>query len=406
MIGDFLSHYSNFSFNLTTHIRAKRFADSLLKVVERSAGFFCGDCSCSLTSEEVLEYLKSPIGDIKVPLRWEEIPFTTRDSLRQSLTLLPNHLRLSGAVKETSGTTSAPLPVLYSEFFDCLDAVAISPWFLAAAKLHSDHRPVRVLAIKNGRQRNVVALEPWLGGGMILKVGVDERDPESFRRLMLLMEELNPEILISKPTIFEALLLNLYKRRPQKVFPQLLVSSGQIIDSQKRLELSAMLNAPLLDVYATTELGLAGYRCSTCHKFHFDNSKCLIEVDNDRVLATMVLNNLMPIIKYHVEDICLSADQCTSGLPGFDLLSAKPSQFIPLQGCIGIDIGRFQIGRSLNSVVSSINTVVLNNKIDIRIKIIGPATPTQQSIIKLQQTICSLLPTPFSAIVSIESPLP
>lgn len=396
-VGDFLCALPEFTFNLANHIGSTFNAQKLLDSISRSNSFFKQDGSSALTREQVILSVFGVTKNVS-SADWKAIPTTDRDRLRANIdSILHRDDNSSSYIKVSSGTGGSPLKVPYSEFFNFLDSVAIAPWLLLAGGIHGqENRRIRAVSIKNGRQRRLVALEPWEGGGLIIKIGVDERNVDSLLSAIDILDFLDPEIIISKPSLYESILWAIRKKyRKQKFRPALLVSSGQSLPPVEASKIQAALNCPILDVYATTELGVVGYRCGVCNCFHFDESKCLIEESPFSILGTMILNDLLPIVKYKIPELKKSSMECITGRTGYGITRSKPSKFIILNNESAIDLGRFQIGRYLNRNIIDVQVTAQQNRLAIEV-ILSDARPcAPEDVALLRSFISSQIPSNF-----------
>src|SRR5262249_25423390 len=396
MIGQFLSAFPNFGFDLSTYVRATTYSNELMRSLRRSIRFFAGEKSTQLEIPEILEFATA-YGDGKIASNWNDVPPPNRDILRRSASDRMRSSSVAGYVKETSGTSGVPLQALYSEYFQFLNSVSIVPWLRAAAQINNSKRRVAALALRNARQRKIVGVEPWSDGRLLVKISLDERRSESFKEVIHLISKLEPEIIISKPTIFEALLWGIGQFSLRTTArPSLLVSSGQLLSHALVSELAATFQAPVLDVYATTELGPAAARCSACGSFHFDESKCFIEVKHGQIFVSMILNSLMPIIRHHMDDITQSGSDCPNGLRCFEPFRIKVGQFVPLSGDIALDVSRLKVGRTLGTTVERVEASVHRGCLTILVIVGDDYFPSQDAVSLLKRSIAQNVPSQFA----------
>jgi hypothetical protein len=405
MVGQFLAAFPRFSFDLATHIRATTHCDHLLRSLRRSALFFGGEKGVAVTPAEVLQFVRECSLTTEIAnLEWECLPFSGRERLSNYVSSIRNSESLFAFTKESSGTTGRPFLALYSEFFNFLSSVAIVPWFGAAGAADVGRSQVAAVSIRNARPRKIIAAEPWEGGRLLAKVSLDERTPNSLNALFDLLDSLAPDVIISKPTIFEALLWGLNRRaiRP-KHKPLLIVSSGQPLTKTLASALASELGGRVLDVYGTTELGLSAIRCSCCGALHFDESKCLVEIQSEgaQVVVSTILNDLMPIIKFRADDIRYLGSDCPNGLRSFEVTRLKPGQFLPLSATVGLDLGRLRVGKQLDTTVTSILASVQNSSIDIRVTVVESYIPSEEKTALLRQSIAHNVPKEFHVNCSI-----
>ena len=112
----------------------------------------------------------------------------------------------------------------------------------------------------------------------------------------------------------------------RQIGARLVFSSAEILNRAERQMISSAFGAELFDFYACTELGWLAWECKAHDGYHINADSVLLEfLDEDceavapgekgRVVGTSLINNVMPLIRYELEDIAVPADEaCSCGV--------------------------------------------------------------------------------------------
>jgi len=99
---------------------------------------------------------------------------------------------------------------------------------------------------------------------------------------------------------------------------------SEVLDPQTRLDAMAVFNAPVQDVYSTTEVGYIAIQCPKHEHLHVQSETLYVEVINEhgqpcapgeigRVLVTPLHNFAMPLIRYDIGDYAEVGEPCDCG---------------------------------------------------------------------------------------------
>jgi phenylacetate-CoA ligase len=233
-------------------------------------------------------------------------------------------------VKNTSGTTGRPVPILFDELSAYEHAVVASRRIAALhAPLVDPPTPgpfVTLAATEASDLAEEIWVDPWCG--FVVQVVVDEADPGTFRRLVALARELRPDVLTLKPT----LLTTLFEYQP---LPGLLAGavglvavSGSDFGPQARERSEERLGVPVSEAYGLTEFGLVAAECGARAGLHVDPEVLPEILDHDtgsllpasdlpltgELVLTGARNTAYPLTRYRTGDLTtLTGGACVCG---------------------------------------------------------------------------------------------
>ncbi|MGC4792172.1 phenylacetate--CoA ligase family protein [Micromonospora sp. DT178] len=277
-----------------------------------------------------------------------ELPTLTKPMLRRHPRPF-DHLAEPTAViytDKTSGTSGAPLDLAYSQQFMSqslyLEPIKI---MMRAGLTGLGTRPVlsAFLTDNPSRGSGLIVRNPLEGVGHTLVVHIDPNDPASLQRVGRLLEDLQPEVLSSKPNLFRMMLDRWGGRSPFVSYrPRLVVSGGAMLDDVLRHALGAALGSPVTSSYAISEAGYVGSECPH-GRMHLDLSvHNRFEVIDEygrpattgELVITTLANSCMPLVRYRMGDTVTLADGCRCGRPGPVLreLRGRSTQIFDLGG--------------------------------------------------------------------------
>jgi phenylacetate-coenzyme A ligase PaaK-like adenylate-forming protein len=269
----------------------------------------------------------------------EEIPFLTRDTLRSCGESLISR-RFEGARisrKITSGTSGMPVMIVQSEdeaystlHYD-LARVARLAGFPALERWESPY----VLAVTdNPNHKPFGTYNPLIDKWCRFEV-IDPLVPADVRVVLDLLEQLEPAVLVSRPSALRLLLdLAVTRGRQPAAMPLGVVSSGDSLHCDDLARLAAIFNARVSDLYAISECSGVASLCRESRRYHVHWEIALVEVvDPDtgmprqdeepgEIVVTDLRRRAMPIIRYRTGDFGRRAlTPCPCGRPGPTLLS-------------------------------------------------------------------------------------
>jgi phenylacetate-coenzyme A ligase PaaK-like adenylate-forming protein len=209
--------------------------------------------------------------------------------------------------KSTSATTG-PAVRCFWDAMTYFDFVLLSFRKIAlTARIAIGRTPILAAIVATGSHRPIqIYPDPLEKVGDIVKVMFDERSLVSGSALLSFLGVISPEIIASKPPLFEAILDCLDKpsiRRPQ---PAMVVSSGSMLSASLRARLHTAFQCEIVDAYTTTEFGLVGSECRFHNGFHVDTSRLFVETrvtrSTNELIISSISNSAMPLIRYALGD--------------------------------------------------------------------------------------------------------
>ncbi len=163
----------------------------------------------------------------------------------------------------------------------------------------------------------------------------------------ILMEQMNsfePELIIGYTSVLTGLATLKRNGHGSNVTPRVVISSGEVLDDYSRRYIQEAFEAPVVDLYATTEGGSIAFECLS-QEFHLNSDFVHVEIlDKDGAPATagafgsMVITRLYPggtpIIRYTgLNDIAALAEQhgtCGMQTPLLEQLEGRKKDAIIL----------------------------------------------------------------------------
>jgi phenylacetate-coenzyme A ligase PaaK-like adenylate-forming protein len=144
-----------------------------------------------------------------------------------------------------------------------------------------------------------------------------------------------PEVLISYPSVIRRLAEEQQSGR-LRIAPHKFSSCAETLTRDVRDLAAQVWNAPVLDVYASTETCVIGAECAFGTGLHVPEDLLIVEVVDahdrpvppgvvgDKVLVTVLFNRALPLIRYELSDLAAVATQrCACGRPHLRLASVR-----------------------------------------------------------------------------------
>lgn len=252
-------------------------------------------------------------------------------------------------VYSTSGTTGAPMPVLF-------EPVAQATWLpqletiLARDSIGLDGGSKRVsicLVCSQQETLTYASLSTYLHGAGVLKINLQPGNWSDPQDRVSFLEKYNPEILTGDPFSFLALLA----LKP-KIKPKALVSSAVALQAGVRERLAGYFACPVYDVYSLTECRMIA--CSSSNAIHQlirpelyleimhpERDQVLPEGERGEIVVSGGNNPFLPLLRYRTGDFAaLRHNQGKFEL--FDLLGRSPAIYLNERGEFvnNVDIAR------------------------------------------------------------------
>lgn len=248
--------------------------------------------------------------------------------------------------KKTSGSRGRRLTFYYSESF-YFEELLLSFKKIAIAAGVSVKDPFVACSLHSARHpQRFAAIDPLSPKGVYCRISVDERHPETLIEAWSVLNRVSPQIVVSKPSLWEAMLLA-QKQLDLRVAcrPLLAVSSGGVFPTRLREKVSGSLSCPVRDVYASTEFGIIAIECSA-GALHLDESSLYAEIDpsNSELLLSSYANDALPLLRYKTGDhVVLARTVCGCGRSSQQIAFRSPppsSDLLTQENLVMVDRSR------------------------------------------------------------------
>ena len=141
------------------------------------------------------------------------------------------------------------------------------------------------------------------------------------------LNDYQPEVLGTYPSFLRSLAEEQRAGR-LRIAPRMLRSVAETLTQDVRDLARAVWNAPVVNVYAATEIGVIGQECEQAAGMHLAEDLFVLEVVDEKnqpvpsgvqgakVLVTPLTNDALPVIRYELSDLVTMADgPCRCGSP-------------------------------------------------------------------------------------------
>ncbi len=256
----------------------------------------------------------------------DKLPLLTKEDLRKNFpdNLLPcdaNKSRYS--IVSTSGSTGQPTSI-YTDFFTIIKALMgflrelkeyEINWRKDKMSIIADLTPC---AIEEMYLRKGIPLK--LDNLQILHVG------EDVEKLAEKINEFKPKFLGGYPGVLRALAVLKRKGYGKNIEPEVMASSGAVLDEYTKKYIEEAFNAKIYDVYGSTEAGPIAFECRKGN-YHIHYDMVHVEILDDElkpveygkaghVVVTKLYGDATPIIRYNgLNDFVIPlAKKCNCGI--------------------------------------------------------------------------------------------
>ena len=208
--------------------------------------------------------------------------------------------------RETSGTTGKPV-ILYSDeltdlkrtYFPILKIIQ-----RANIRLENKNKLYSVFCTDQRGPHSFLA-NPLIDHKIHIRLSTQI---DSFH---FYFSKLEPEVLIMKPDLV-AIFLNQKIKIPQSV--KAILCSGASVSNELIEKVANTWNAPLINYYSTTELGLIASPCEYGRKHFFSEIETIGLTEEEELILSRLENKLMPLYRYNTGDIVkISKNACRCG---------------------------------------------------------------------------------------------
>ena len=238
-----------------------------------------------------------------------ELPLLTKQDLRRHFPngIVPEGFNIKKAhVVSTSGSTGQPVSI-YTDFFTIIKALM---GFVREIREYGiNWRKDRMTIIADLTPRAIE--EAYLVKGLplkfknmqILHVG------EDVEKLIEKIDAFRPKFIGGYPGVLRALAVLKRKGYGKNIEPEVMASSGAVLDDYTKKYIEEAFNARIFDVYGSTEGGPIAFECRKgSYHIHYDmvhlefldeNGKPVEYGKPGHIIVTKLYGNATPIIRYN-----------------------------------------------------------------------------------------------------------
>ncbi|MCJ7572019.1 MAG: hypothetical protein MUO82_09115 [Candidatus Thermoplasmatota archaeon] len=248
----------------------------------------------------------------------EKLPVITKEDIKK---YYPNGIISSKTKKEklleisTSGTTGKKLEI-YQDMYDVVQ------WFFNHIRVLREHE----INWRKDRLTIIADLAPHtIESGFIMRGLLGNLNSSFFRNMQWLNTNNKPDELIKEINHFKPDFLGGYtgmlghlallkeQGYGEKINPKVIASTGGVLDKNLRKLIEEVFNAPIFELYSTTETGIIAFQCRNGH-YHVMSDLVHLEIlkedkpadskEPGKLIITKLYGNGTPIIRYNaINDI-------------------------------------------------------------------------------------------------------
>ena len=230
------------------------------------------------------------------------LPILKKDDIRKNFDKIIPQKGKKYSIVSTSGSTGKPVSI-YVDFYTIIKALMgflrelreyDINWMKDKMSIIADLSPD---AIEEFYLRRCLPFK--LKNLQILHVG------EDVEKMAEKIEKFNPKFLGGYPGSLRALAI-IKRKKNLRIEPEVMASSGAVLDEYTKKYIEDTFNARVYDVYGSTEAGPVAYECKRGnYHLHYDMVHVEVVDENDRptdktgrIVVTKLYGNATPIIRY------------------------------------------------------------------------------------------------------------
>ncbi len=210
---------------------------------------------------------------------------------------------------QSSGSTGQPVTIL-KDGYDCLHMWAVLRFWAGrfGVALPSRPRVALLCSLASGIQYSVRL--PLLGDGALHRISLVGSDPEGRLRRAA------PDVVFSDPAG-----LHWLAARPDAAQPRLVLTSAQYFSLHQRGALGAVIAAPVVNYYASSDAGPIAWECvQSLGRFHVLLPDVWVESLDGELVVTRLRPSVLPLLRYRTGDSgAVSRDECGCGYRGWSI---------------------------------------------------------------------------------------
>ena len=245
----------------------------------------------------------------------EKLPILTKDDLRKNFPegIIPSNFKINKAyLVSTSGSTGKPTSI-YTDFYGIIKAMMGFLRELKEYEVNWRKDKLSIIAdLTPGsaeeaylNRATIPNLKPFfsLNNIQILHVG------EDVEKLIEKIDRFKPKFIGGYPGVLRAMAILKKRGYGKNISPDVMASSGAILDEYTKKYIEEAFEAELYDVYGSTEAGPIAFQCKK-KKYHIHHDMVHVEFLDDEmepvedgraghIVVTKLYGNATPIIRYN-----------------------------------------------------------------------------------------------------------
>ena len=222
------------------------------------------------------------------------------------------------------------------------------------------------------------------------------------------LNEYQPEVVATYPS-FIRVLANEQLSGRLKIAPRLLRSGAETLTQPVVDQARSAWNAPVINSYSCTEVGLMGHECLHVSGLHLAEDLCTFEVVDEqnrpvpegtrgaKLLVTTFTNETLPLIRYELTDlVTLTTEPCACGLPFARLASIEGRREdvlqLPKKGGGTIDVHAIRLRSPLIGTegIRQFQLAQLQDGLEIAISVLPEFDPDEVKL-RVERTVLQVL---------------
>ena len=245
----------------------------------------------------------------------EKLPILTKDDLRKNFPegIIPSNFKINKAyLVSTSGSTGKPVSI-YTDFYGIIKAMM---GFLRELKEYEvNWRKDKLSIIADLTPRAIE--EAYLKKAMLFKFNNIQilHVGEDVKKLIEKIDRFKPKFIGGYPGVLRTMAILKKRGYGKNISPDVMASSGAILDEYTKKYIEEAFEAELYDVYGSTEAGPIAFQCKK-KKYHIHHDMVHVEFPNNNIVVTRLYGNATPIIRYNgLNDIVHRTNRnCSCGI--------------------------------------------------------------------------------------------
>ena len=163
------------------------------------------------------------------------------------------------------------------------------------------------------------------------------------QRHVEILKKLRPDIIYGYPSNLTLLALYIREKGIEGINPRIIFSVAEALEPKAKKVIDSIMKVDTCDILGTIELGDIAWQCEKRNGYHISSDAVFVEFlkngkpaeagEEGRIVCTSLYGYTMPLIRYAVDDICVSSDRvCSCGrtLPMIESIKGRANDFIVL----------------------------------------------------------------------------